>query len=110
MKSTRPPAARTENLKRAQADCLCARFEFGIESTRTVIARVVGQILGVVVVELAFRLDADGWQRHAADDCTREFVTLLAARDEALRHHHAITTRPLTAARDRTSTRLNSSH
>src|SRR3546814_3474590 len=23
------PAARTENLKRAQADCLCARFEFG---------------------------------------------------------------------------------
>src|SRR3546814_4498707 len=93
MKSTRPPAARTENLKRAQADCLCARFEFGIESTRTVIARVVGQILGVVVVELAFRLDADGWQRHAADDCTREFVALLAARDEALRHHHAITTR-----------------
>src|SRR3546814_16228294 len=34
------PAARTENLKRAQTDCLCARFAFGIESTRTVIARV----------------------------------------------------------------------
>src|SRR3546814_18428580 len=96
MKSTRPPAARTENLKRAQTDCLCARFEFGIESTRTVIARVVGQILGVVVVELAFRLHADGWQRHAADDCTREFVTLLAARQEAARHHPPIPPQPLT--------------